>query len=96
MFVQQEASPGAGGLKPNGALKLALHASNDRAFPLDGNPCFDLLSDFDRQHSPEHDEGSAVFFIIDGFAFEFSARFQRHGKPLDNFFIGTHALKNPG
>jgi hypothetical protein len=86
----------SGELNANGALIFVHQVSDGRAFPLDSNPGFDLFPDFDWQHSQVHDERGAIFFIIDGLSFKFFARFQRDGETIDNFFIGTRTLKNPG
>jgi len=43
---------------------------DDRSFSLDSNPSFDSFPDFDRTHSPKHDEGRAILFVIDCFSFE--------------------------
>ena len=68
---------------------------DDRALALDGNPSSYFLANFDRQNTPEHDEGGAIFLVVDRLAFKFAARLQRVGKPGDDFGISTRSLKNP-
>ena len=54
-----------------------------------------VFANFDRQNTPEHDEGGAIFLVVDRLAFKFAARLQRVGKPGDDFGISTRSLKNP-
>jgi hypothetical protein len=69
---------------------------NNRTFSLDRKPGFNLSTNFDWNHSPIHDEGSPVFLVVDGFSFEFLTSFQRCRKSIQNLFVGTFSLKNPG
>ena len=70
--------------------------SDDRPLALDGNPSSYFLANFDRQNTPEHDEGGAIFLVVDRLAFKFSPRLQRFGKPPNYLGIRTRSLKNPG
>ena len=47
--------------------------SDDRPLALDGNPGDYFLANFDRQHTPVHDEGCAIFLVVDRLAFKFTA-----------------------
>jgi hypothetical protein len=69
--------------------------SDDRPLALDGNPSSYFLANFDRQNTPEHDEGGAIFLVVDRLAFKLATGLQRVGEPSDHFRIRSRALKNP-
>ena len=67
---------------------------DDRALALDGNPSSYYLANFDRQNTPEHDEGGAIFLVVDRLAFKFAARLEGAGKPRNHLGISPRPLEN--
>ena len=65
-------------------------------FSLDRDPGFYFFSGFDGEDSPVHNEGRAIFLVVDRLSFKFTARFERCSKAFCHLLVGTHTLENSG
>jgi hypothetical protein len=68
---------------------------NHGAFSLNRDPRNNFLANFYWKDAPIHDKWGAIFFVIYGFTFKASARFQSSSETIYHFFIGSWTLENP-
>lgn len=50
------------------------YLSDNRPLALDSNPGGYFLANSDRQHPPVHDEGGAIFLVVDRLTFKSATR----------------------